>query len=153
MSKFELKVLFKKMQKDDKKEVLMFHVQGDELPHANELLKMPGTITILSIVESEAGEIGAEFVSIQRDNKKTVLKFNVKRDVDGKVNKLYPHAGANVTLTLQESQISIDEFYEGDHDGISYKLNNDGTVDVDPNQLSIEDEEKEVSEPKLQVVK
>lgn len=153
MSKFELKVLFKKMQKDDKKEVLMFHVQGDELPHANELLKMPGTITLLTVEGSEAGEIGAEFVSIQRDNKKTVLKFAIKRDVDGKVNKLYPFAGANVNLTLQQSQISIDEFYEDNHEGVKYNVKGDGTVEVDPNQLSIDDEENEVTEPKLQVVK
>lgn len=44
MTSVNLNVLFKKMQKDDKKEVLMFHVLRDELPHADELLKMPGTI-------------------------------------------------------------------------------------------------------------
>lgn len=30
-------VLFKKMQKDDKKEVLVFKVRGDELPQAQSL--------------------------------------------------------------------------------------------------------------------
>lgn len=34
MTNVKLNVLFKKMQKDDKKEVLMFHVLSDELPHA-----------------------------------------------------------------------------------------------------------------------
>jgi hypothetical protein len=139
MSELKLNVLFKKMQKDDKKEVLMFHVQGDELPHANDLLKMPGTITLLSVEESKVGEIGAEFVSIQRDNKKTVLKFNIKRDPEGKVDKLYPYAGANVSLKLQESQMSIDEFYEEAHEGIEYKVDNDGQVSVDPNQVSLDD--------------
>ena len=139
MSEIKLNVLFKKMQKDDKKEVLMFHVQGDELPHANELLKMPGTITLLNVEESKVGDIGAEFVSIQRDNKKTVLKFNVKKDPEGKVDKLYPFAGANIALKLLESQMTIDEFYEEQHEGIEYKVDNNGTVSVEADQVSIDD--------------
>ncbi|MFP3512969.1 hypothetical protein SB775_25855 [Peribacillus sp. SIMBA_075] len=139
MTKAKLNVLFKKIQKDDKKEVLMFHVQGDELPHPSELLKMPGSITMLNMEESEAGEIGAEFISIQRDNKKTVLKFHIKRDVDGKVNKLYPHAGANVSITLQPSQMSIEEFYEEPHDGVEYTIDKDGSASVSPNQMKMDE--------------
>jgi len=146
----KLNVLFKKMQKDDKKEVLMFHVLSDELPHADELLKMPGSIALLNVEESEAGEVGAEFVSIQRDNKKTVLKFNIKRDAEGKVNKLYPHAGSNVSLGLQPSQMTIDEFYEDDHEGIEYNVESDGSVSVPEGQLSIGEEE---ADHKLKVVK
>ncbi|XIG89023.1 hypothetical protein C1N90_20935 [Priestia aryabhattai] len=138
------------MQKDDKKEVLMFHVLSDELPHADELLKMPGSIALLNVEESEAGEVGAEFVSIQRDNKKTVLKFNIKRDVEGKVSKLYGFAGSNVSLGLQPSQMTIDEFYEDNHEGIEYKVDGDGSVSVPEGQLSIDEEE---SEHKLKVVK
>jgi len=137
MTTAKLNVLFKKMQKDDKKEVLMFHVLSDELPHADELLKMPGTITLLTVEESKSEPIGVEFVSIQRDNKKTVFKFNMKRDHEGKVNKLYPFAGSNVTLILQPSQMSIDEFYEEPHEGLEYKVNNDGTADVAPGQLEL----------------
>ena len=151
MADIQLNVLFKKMQKDDKKEVLMFHVLSDELPHADELLKMPGTIALLNIVESEAGQIGAEFVSIQRDNKKTVLKFNIKRDTEDKVKKLYPHAGTNVTLAVHPSQMTIDEFYEDDHEGISYHVDGEGNVNVPEGQLSIDDSEE--IEPKLTVVK
>ncbi|MGM0973386.1 MAG: hypothetical protein ACQEW2_10965 [Bacillota bacterium] len=150
MSNIKLNVLFKKMQKDDKKEVLMFHVLSDELPHADELLKMPGSIAILNVEESEAGEVGAEFVSIQRDNKKTVLKFNVKRDGEGKINKLYPHAGSNVSLTLKPSQMTIDEFYEDDHEGIEYSVDGNGNVSVTDGQLSIQEEEEQ---PKIQRVK
>ncbi|MGN8233091.1 hypothetical protein ACTHAL_001316 [Priestia flexa] len=149
MTNIKLNVLFKKMQKDDKKEVLMFHVLSDELPHADELLKMPGSIAILNVEESEAGDVGAEFVSIQRDNKKTVLKFNIKRDTEGKVSKLYSFAGTNVSLGLQPSQMTIDEFYEDDHEGIEYSVDDDGTVSVPEGQLSINDE----SETKLKVVK
>lgn len=144
MTNIKLNVLFKKMQKDDKKEVLMFHVLSDELPHADELLKMPGTIALITVEESGDEALGAEFVSIQRDNKKTVLKFNVKRDAEGKINKLYPFAGGNVSLILQPSQITIEEFYEDDHEGIEYNVDNDGSVNV--NQLSIDDEEDEVED-------
>ncbi|PEP67300.1 hypothetical protein CN574_03760 [Bacillus toyonensis] len=112
MTKIQLNVLFKKMQKDDKKEVLMFHVLSDELPHADELLKMPGTIVHLTVEKSDVEPIGAEFVSIQRDSKKTVLKFNVKGDTKDKINKFYPFAGENVSIILEPSQMSIDEFYE-----------------------------------------
>lgn len=113
MTNIQLNVLFKKMQKDDKKEVLMFHVLSDELPHADELLKLPGTIAVLKVQDQEG--VGAEFVSIQRDDKKTVLKFNVKRD-SKKVHELYKFAGNNVKLEIQQSQMSIDEFYETEED-------------------------------------
>jgi hypothetical protein len=150
MSTIKLNVLFKKMQKDDKKEVLMFHVVSDELPHADDLLKMPGSIVLLTVEESEVESIGAEFVSIQRDNKKTVLKMNIKRDTEGKVNYLYPHAGNNVSLILQPSQMTIDEFYkEDDHEGIKYSVDGNGNVSVPEGQMTIDDEE----EPKLQRVK
>jgi len=141
MTNIKLNVLFKKMQKDDKKEVLMFHVLSDELPHADELLKMPGTITLLTVEESKIEAIGAEFVSIQRDNKKTVLKFNIKRDGEGKVNQLYPYAGGNVSLILQPSQMSIEEFYEEPHEGIEYNVDEDGSVSVAPGQLDIDEVE------------
>jgi hypothetical protein len=150
MSQVKLQVLFKKVQKDDKKEVLMFHVQGDELPHADELLKMPGSITMLNVEESEAGELGAEFVSIQRDDKKTVLKFHVKRDVEGKVNKFYPYAGSNVSIILQPSQMSIEEFYDQPHEGVEYQVDGKGNVEVPDNQMNIDEVE---SEKKLQRVK
>lgn len=154
MSDIKLNVLFKKMQKDDKKEVLMFHVLSDELPHANELLTLPGTITILSIEESETEQFGAEFVSIQRDNKKTVLKFNINRDAEGKVNKLYPYAGGNVMLSIKPSQMSIEEFYEEAHEGIEYSVDGQGNVEVNPNQLSLDEEvEFTEEETKLQIVK
>lgn len=137
MSKIQLNVLFKKIQKDDKKEFLLFHVLSDELPHADELLKLPGTITLLTVEESETESIGAEFVSIQRDNKKTVLKFNVKRDPEGKVNKIYPFGGENVNLILEPSQMSIEEFYEEPHDGVEYKIDKDGTASVPEGQLKL----------------
>ncbi|RPJ97266.1 hypothetical protein CW357_00955 [Rummeliibacillus sp. TYF005] len=141
MTNIQLNVLFKKMQKDDKKEVLMFHVLSDELPHADELLKMPGSITVLEIAKSELEPIAAEFANIQRDSKKTVLKFNVNADSKGKIDKFYPFAGSNVDLLIQPSQMSIEEFYEEPHEGIKYEVNKDGTVTVPEGQLKIDDVE------------
>lgn len=138
MSKIELTVLFKKIQKDDKKEVLEFHVQGDELDHSDDLVQLAGSIAILEVKSSEAGKLPVEFKSIQRDSKKTVLKFNVRGDSDKKVIKLYPFAGRNVTLFLEASQISIEEFEE-QGEGIEYNINNDGTVEVPDGQINMED--------------
>jgi hypothetical protein len=143
MAKTELNVLFKKIQKDDKKEVLEFHVQGDELPHSEELVKMAGSIVVLEVDESEATSFNVEFKSIQRDSKKTTLKFNVKDDSDEKIIKLYPLAGSIVTIFLEPSQMSADEFYEDDErDGVEYKVNSDGTAEVVPNQMSLDDVEE-----------
>jgi hypothetical protein len=148
MSTINLNVLFKKMQKDDKKEVLMFHVVSNELPHADELLKMPGSIVLLTVEDIEP--IAAEFVSIQRDNKKTVLKFNIKQDSKGKVSLLYPNAGENVDISLQPSQMTMDEFNQESHEGIEYSVDGNGNVEVNQDQLSLDEVE---DEPKLQRVK
>ena len=147
MSRIELTVLFKKIQKDDKKEVLEFHVQGDELNHSDELVQLAGNIAILEVKNSEAGKLPTEFTSIQRDSKKTVLKFNVRGDSDKQVIKLYPFAGRNVTLLMEASQMSIEEFEE-QHEGVGYSVNVDGTVNVPNGQMNMDelDDSKEVNE-------
>jgi hypothetical protein len=138
MSQAKLHVLFKKIQKDDKKEVLEFHVQGDELPHSDELVQMAGSIVVLNVTNSEAGELNVEFKSIQRDSKKTTLKFNIKGD--SKVIQLYPHAGRTVEITMAPSQMSVDDFYDGEeHEGVEYKVKPDGTAEVVPNQITIDE--------------
>lgn len=140
MSKTKLSVLFKKMQKDDKKEVLEFHVQGNELPNTQELVGMAGSIVVLNVEESKADTFNAEFVSVQKDSKKTTLKFNIKGDSDDKVIKLYPHAGKSVTLFMEPSQMSVDDFYEEEeHEGIEYQIGKDGTANVVPDQMSLDD--------------
>lgn len=129
-------VLFKKMQKDDKKEILMFHILTDESKHAAQLLKLTGKMTILTLSDDE-GEyepIQAEFVNLQRDNKKTVLKFNVATEDEDRVNALYPAAGTHVKLLIQPQQMSIDDVPI--NDGVKYEVNSDGVVDV-----QIEDED------------
>lgn len=141
MSKIELSVLFKKIQKDDKKEVLEFHVQGDELNYSDELVQLAGNIAILEVKNSEAGKLPTEFTSIQRDSKKTVLKFNVRGDSDKQVIKLYPFAGRNVTLFLEASQMTIEEFEE-QQEGVEYKVNTDGTVELPDGQMNMDELDK-----------
>lgn len=139
MSKIKLNVLFKKMQKDDKKEVLEFHVVGGTLPHTAELNEMTGNMVVLNVPQSKAGTFPAEFNKLQRDSKKAVLQFKVKGDSEEKSAKLYGYAGSNVELEMEPSQMSIDEYYEGDHEGVEYTVSSDGTAEVKPNQMSLDD--------------
>ncbi|MFD1335785.1 hypothetical protein ACFQ4N_09515 [Oceanobacillus iheyensis] len=134
----QLNVLFKKMQKDDKKEVLEFHVQGDELPSSQELVDLAGNIAIIEVTNSEAGKLNAEFKAIQRDSKKTTLKFNIKGDKDNQVIKLYPYAGSNVDLTLEASQLTIEEFEEGESDPDIEAPDNDKPVEIE-GQVNMDD--------------
>ncbi|MEA0979202.1 hypothetical protein U1P98_23255 [Lysinibacillus irui] len=131
----QINVLFKKMQKDDKKEVLMFHILSDETKHAADLLRLTGKMTILTISDDEGPyePIQAEFVNLQRDNKKTVLKFNVATEDVDRVNAIYPAAGTNISLLIQPQQMSIDDL-EAEHEGISYEVGSDGTVEVNSSQ-------------------
>lgn len=137
MPKIEMDVLYKKQQRDDKKETLDFHVMGDNLPYSNELVTMAGNMALLHVHDSETDPVPVEFKSIQRDSKKTVLKFEAKGDTQEAMIKLYEFAGHNVKITLEESQMSIEEFEE-QHEGIEYNVNEGGTVELE-GQVSIDD--------------
>ena len=144
MSTPKLNVLFKSMQKDDKKEVLKFEIKGNEDGAAEEeLFKLSGSIVVMSLEvggDDVCGELTAEFISMQRDSKKTVMKFGVKGDSEEKAQKLYKFAGRNVELAVKPSQMTVEEFYgEDEHGGIKYNVNGDGTVNVDPNQVSMDE--------------
>jgi hypothetical protein len=140
--KTSIKVLFKSMQKDDKKEVLKFEIKGQEDAAAEaELFALSGSIVVIEITGCEAGEVTAEFMNIQRDSKKTVLKFAIKGDIEEKAQQIYKFAGRNVELGVQPSQMSIEEFRgEDEHEGLEYDVHHDGTVSVkdDENQLTID---------------
>ena len=141
--KTELSVFFKMMQKDDKKEVLKFEIKGNEDGDAEgDLFSLSGSIVVFSIAGCAAGDVTAEFMNIQRDSKKTVMKFAMKGDSEEKAQQLYRYAGRNVTLTVQPSQMTMDEFYgedEDEHEGIEYSVDGDGTVSVPQDQLTIDD--------------
>lgn len=126
-------------QKDDKKEVLKFEIKGNDDENAsNSLHPLAGSIIVFNIEGCKAGETTAEFMNIQRDSKKTSMKFAIKGDSEEKAQELYKFAGRNVKLSVQPSQMSLDEFNEG-HEGIEYKVNQDGTAAVTPNQMSLDE--------------
>ncbi|MFJ7408089.1 MULTISPECIES: hypothetical protein [unclassified Lysinibacillus] len=136
MGKVELDVLFKKIQKDDKKEVLEFHILGDDVKYKSELIGMAGSIVLIEIGDVK---LSAEFKSIQRDSKKVVLKFEAKGDSEEKTIQLYPKAGFNIKLLLEQSQMSIEDLDDGEgHEGVKYTVNGDGTTEV-VEQLNMED--------------
>lgn len=146
MAKVELDVLFKKIQKDDKKEVLEFHILGDEVKYKSELIGMAGSIVIIEIGDVK---LSAEMKSLQRDSKKVVLKFEAKGDSEEKTIQLYPKAGFNIKLLLEQSQMSIEDIDdEEDHEGIKYTVNSDGTTEV-VEQMNIEDVVQKENEDEL----
>ncbi|AJK27792.1 hypothetical protein ABNB59_21905 [Paenibacillus larvae] len=136
----EINVLFKSMQRDDKKEVLKFELKGNEDDgNAQKLVEMAGTIVIFNL-PGLTEEVSAEFMNLQRDSKKTVMKLALKGDSEEKALELYKRAGRNVLLMLKPSQMSIEEYYEKD-EGLEYTVKADGTVEVDQDQVTIEDVE------------
>ncbi|MFS0822151.1 hypothetical protein [Bacillus sp. 1P02SD] len=147
MAKTELNVFFKMQQKDDKKEVLKFEIKGDDAENAsNELYQLAGSIVVFDIEGCAAGETTAEFMNIQRDSKKTTMKFAIKGDSEKKAQELYKFAGRNVKLSVQPSQMSIEEFYEqNDHEGIEYNVDGNGNVSVPDGQMSLEVDKEETS--------
>lgn len=131
MSNIQLNVLFKKMQKDDKKEVLQFHYMDSELPNAQELINLSGTVVVLKLESDNTEEVAAQFKKIQKDDKKTLLEFNVNTSSKGKIDKFYPYSGTNVKLTINPSQMTIEEFYA--------ETDEEDEEEVADGQLSIEE--------------
>lgn len=141
MPEIQLDALFKKIQKDDKREALEFHVLGDNVQYKSELMSMAGGIVIIGIGDVK---LSAECKNVQRDSKKVVLKFEAKGDSEEKTIKIYPKAGFNVKVSFEQSQMSLEDFNdEEDHEGIKYKVGEDGSVLVPPGQMSMD----EVNEP------
>ncbi|QJD83540.1 ArpU family phage packaging/lysis transcriptional regulator [Cohnella herbarum] len=92
----------------------------------------------LRIDEIDDVTITAEFSKKTKDTKKTVLEFIVKGDVSVEHSfELYKLAGDDVTLTIEKSSIST-EFKQASK-GVTGKINPDGTVDVDGNQMSFDE--------------
>jgi hypothetical protein len=141
----QIQAHFNKQTKDSKKELVQFYVNGadEKKPELNSLCR---EVVELSIDGVEATLI-AEFVKKTQDAKKTAIEFVVKGDTSAAVSyEFYRMAGADVTLTISESQMSIDEFRgEDDEDrgeyreGVRGTINPDGTVDVDKNQLTFDE--------------
>jgi len=136
-----IKAGFNKQTKDSKKESVQFYVKGED-EQKQELNGMTRSVVVLSI-EGVDQTIVAEFKKSSKDAKKTVLEFEVKGDASAeKSYEFYKKAGSDVVLTITESDESIEDFEEHQkayREGLKGKINADGTVEVDKNQMSIDD--------------
>jgi len=146
-----IKAHFNKQTKDSRKELVQFYVkgEGEHLPELNDLVREVVELTIEGI-----DPLTAEFVKKSQDAKKTVLDFIVNGGASNRHSyEFYRLAGTDVELTITESQMDIDEFREQQEayrEGVRGKINKDGTVEVDENQMSIEDvQDKENDGPPI----
>lgn len=132
-----VKANFNKQTKDSKKELVQFYVKGEDekKPELNQMTREVVELTIEGVEQ----KLTCEFNKISKDSKKTVLDFIVKGDTSSDQSfNFYKKAGSDVTLTIVESQMSIDEFYE-EREGMEYKVGHDGVVSVPADQMSLED--------------
>jgi hypothetical protein len=139
-----VKAHFNKQTKDSKKELIQFHVKGEDekKPELNTLTR---EVVILEI-EGVEPKLRCEFNKSTKDSKKTVLEFIVKGDSSAENTfNFYKKAGSDVTLHIVESQMSTDDMGD-EHEGVSYTVNNDGTATVNPDQLTLDDVDKENKE-------
>lgn len=133
-----VKAHFNKQTKDSKKELVQFYVKGED-EKKPEINQMTREVVELEI-EGVEQKLTCEFSKTTKDSKKTALEFIVKGDTSADQSfHFYRKAGSDVTLNIVESQMSIDEFYEEQHEGVEYKVDKDGTASVVPDQMSLED--------------
>lgn len=139
MPTIKLDVLFKKHQKDDKKEVLEMHILDDGIKNEGELLAMAGKMVVLQV--NDIQEIPVEFKGHQKDSKKTVMKFQVRGNFEEATTQIYLASGKHATVYLAESQLSIEDVMEAEEDGDD--LDTFGAIAIDDGQMTIEEVEPE----------
>lgn len=134
-----VKAHFNKQTKDSKKELIQFYVKGDDekKPEINQLTREVVELQIEGVEQ----KLTCEFNKTTKDTKKTVLDFIVKGDTSAEQSfNFYQKAGSDITLHIVESQMSIDDFYSEDQrEGVQYNVDKDGTADVNPGQMSLDD--------------
>lgn len=138
MSTVTISATFNKQTKDSKKELVQFHVKGtDETKPELNLMCRQAVELQLEGVETK---LTAKFEKKTQDANKTALDFVLMGNPStSSSHEFYKKAGQSVTLTITESQMSIEELEEA-HKGITGTINLDGTVNVDPNQVTIDDD-------------
>lgn len=139
MPTIKLDVLFKKHQKDDKKEVLEMHILDDGIKNEGELLAMAGKMVVLQV--NDIQEIPVEFKGHQKDSKKTVMKFQVRGNFEEATTQIYLASGKHATVYLAESQLSIEDVVDAEEAGED--LDTFGAIAIDDGQMTIEEVELE----------
>lgn len=146
MAKTELNVLFKKMQRDDKKDVLKFEYKNKDddekikLPQA--IYELVGEMVNIELEGVECDPVSAELKSANADGKKIVLDLSLRGDSANKAADLFLKAGTDVKLFIEPSQTSLEDFNnqkEDPHEGLEYNVDLAGSVDV---KKEDEDEEE-----------
>lgn len=153
MSAVIVNIEFTEMKKN-KKESLKFTLKGsDEKEIGKQLYDMAGSIVHMEIKGCAVGKFPAEFVDIKKSAKGVVANFLLKGDLsDEKSGQIYAYSGGNnVELTLEESQMSIEDFHDDEHEGVPYSVGKDGTVDVDADQLDMEAVIKDQEQPESEL--
>jgi hypothetical protein len=141
MSIVTTNIEFTEMKKN-KKESLKFTLKGDDANGTGkQLYDMAGSIVHMEIKGCAVGKFPAEFVDIKKSAKGVVANFLLKGDLsDEKSGLIYAYSGGrNVELSLEETQMSIEDFHDDEHDGIEYTVNLDGTINADKDQLNMEE--------------
>lgn len=148
MARTELNVLFKKMQRDDKKDVLKFEYKNKD---EDEKIKLPQAIyslvgEMVNIeVEGCNGPVTAELKNANADSKKIVLDLALRGDSANKAVDIFLKAGTDVKIYIEPSQSSLEDFNEDQedpHEGIEYDVDLAGGVEV---------KNEEAAEPKEEV--
>ncbi|WP_100373093.1 hypothetical protein [Bacillus sp. FJAT-45037] len=128
MAKTELMVLFKRMQRDDKKDVLKFEYRGNDddekIKVPQSIYEMVGEMVNIEVEGAKSGPITAELQKANKDSKKVVLDLALRGDSEEKALDLYRKAGQNVKLFIEPSQSSLieEEKPKNDHAGIEYAV-------------------------------
>lgn len=147
MAKQTLNLLFKKIQRDDKKDVLKFEIRSqnkdEKVKSPQAIQEMVGEMVNIEIDGMECGPVSAELAKATNVGKKVVLDMNLKGDNAEKAAALFLMAGTDVTLFIEPAQASLlegEEAKQNDHEGLEYE------VDLAGNVTNIKDKKKEKEE-------
>jgi hypothetical protein len=128
--------------KKNKKESLKFTLKGDDKAGiGKQLYDLAGSIVHMQIDGCEVGTFPAEFVDIKKSAKGVVANFLLKGDLsDESSGMIYAFSGGTgVELTLEASQMSIEDFHEDEHEGLEYSIDKNGSVVVDKAQVTTDE--------------
>lgn len=118
MKPITLSIDFTEMKKNSKHQVMKFTFKGEDKEGKGELLyRMSGSIVVMALEGCGIGSFNGDFFEHKKTHQGFVSQFRIRGDVnDLAAGKIYSMSGRTVQLSLQPAQMSIDEFYEGDHD-------------------------------------
>jgi len=121
---------------------MTFWIKGAD-EEKEELRALSRSVVVLKIEDLGEFTVEAEFKKLNRDDKKTVLEFEVKGGTSEESSSaFYSLSGTDVILTISKASQTVEEFREHQkkyREGLKGKINQDGTVEVDPNQMTLEE--------------